>query len=522
MDLNLLTVQLTILFDKFKNRKDSCFILSASDLKSQAIVVHKYIKDESKDINDLINELNKKLNTTNTIPLIYKLDRIINKKEILYSKLKENFLGYKFGYFPYGISFDLDYNTVLLPAELHSNRILDDEQINFNNKYFKKRFQKQLHITDNNLLMTFETESYFLYDDSIFEILPQTNYRSILNKTNLNLIKKILRDLGNYLTINNQQNGQFNYLYFPIHNKYKPSYNILRHLGTIWSLIKLYQYFKWVDYKVVIYRAIKFILHNFLVKLDNLYFIKNSGLINCGATALAILVLTEYQTILNDTQYQVILDHLVKGLKFLQKQDGSFTHKLYINDLSVHTDFDTIYYHDEALFALMKYYELVKDESILNIVKLGLNYCIKNDTYKLMDHWLSYTLNEYTKYDDTKKYIDLAVNNFNLFLNFMNASDTIYNIMLELLCQSKIILDRFSDFKLEYDRDLFESVLTKRAQIQLDGFGWPEVAMYFNRPDLVLNSIFIRHKHFRIRIDDLQHTILGLLYYIQIQESKIL
>ena len=331
-----------------------------------------------------------------------------------------------------------------------------------------------------------------------------------------------MRNLGNYLSINNQQNGQFKYLYFPITDKYKLSYNILRHLGTIWSLLKLYQYFKWVDYKVVIYRAIKFVLYNFLVKFDDYYFIKQDGLINCGATALASLVLIDFQIICEDSRYNIILTKLINGLKYLQNKDGSFNHKLYINDKTIHTKFQTIYYHDEALFALSKYYKLTKDNSILNLVKLGLDYCIEHKTYENMDQWLSYALNEYINYDDSKKYIDLAINNFNSFLDLMLETNTIFNIMLELLCQSKILLSKVFDLNLVYNKELFDKALIYRTEIQLNGFGWPEIAMFFKQPELVLNSIFIEHKKYRIRIDDLQHTIVGLLYYIQIQEGKIL
>lgn len=48
----------------------------------------------------------------------------------------------------------------------------------------------------------------------------------------------------------------------------------------------------------------------------------------------------------------------------------------------------------------------------------------------------------------------------------------------------------------------------------LDGFFWPEIAMYQGYPEHILDGFFDRTDAFRTRIDDTQHSYNGLLVYL--------
>ena len=47
----------------------------------------------------------------------------------------------------------------------------------------------------------------------------------------------------------------------------------------------------------------------------------------------------------------------------------------------------------------------------------------------------------------------------------------------------------------------------------LNGYFFPEYAMYMKNPERILNAFFVRHDGFRVRIDDVQHNIDGYYQY---------
>ena len=66
------------------------------------------------------------------------------------------------------------------------------------------------------------------------------------------------------------------------------------------------------------------------------------------------------------------------------------------------------------------------------------------------------------------------------------------------------------------DEDEFVEIIKYRAFHMLDGYFYPEYAMYMERPDKILGSFFVRHDDFRARIDDNQHFIDGYAKYYKL------
>ena len=61
--------------------------------------------------------------------------------------------------------------------------------------------------------------------------------------------------------------------------------------------------------------------------------------------------------------------------------------------------------------------------------------------------------------------------------------------------------------------DEFLETVYIRVNRQLNGFFYPEYAMYMANPQKILGTFMVRHDGYRIRIDDVQHNIDGYFLY---------
>ena len=72
------------------------------------------------------------------------------------------------------------------------------------------------------------------------------------------------------------------------------------------------------------------------------------------------------------------------------------------------------------------------------------------------------------------------------------------------------------DYMEKFDARYFIDTIFHRADHMLNGYFYPEYAMYLKKPSKILGTFCVRHDGYRIRIDDVQHFIGG---YAQYQEK---
>src|SRR5699024_2512571 len=154
------------------------------------------------------------------------------------------------------------------------------------------------------------------------------------------------------------------------------------------------------------------------------------------------------------------------------------------------------------------------------------DYFIAAEHWKAHDHWLSYCANELTLYKPEEKYFQFGVKNIADHLDFIIHRITTFPTLLELSMAFYNMLERIKQMPemqhvlVGLDVPKFYRAMHARAHYLLNGFFWPENAMYYARPDQILGSFFIRHHAFRVRIDDVEHYLSGYVAYWKMLKAK--
>lgn len=375
-----------------------------------------------------------------------------------------------------------------------------------------------------------------------------------------------------------QQDGSFRYGYYPRFDRVIPGYNCMRHASTIWSLLCQYRMTKKVSVLSLAARSIDYLLSHALVYRDSdtaYLFEPLKNEIKLGGGGVLILAITEYLDLCSEEprpeilhsgeprpeiprsgeprpeilcsgeslaetphaeilhardvlpeqealrrRYTEIACALGNGiLSLLNSETGEFSHVLNM-DFSLKERYRTVYYDGEAAYALCRLYRLTKEEKWLFYAEKAVDHFLAADYTRYRDHWVAYAMNEITRYIHRDDYDTFALRNARVNLDFLYKRETTYHTFLELLMVTFETYERILaenpdlPYLKEFDLPYFLRAIRVRADRMLNGFFFPEYAMYMRCPDKILGSFMVRHDGFRVRIDDVQHNIGGFyLYY---------
>ena len=518
--------------------------ISICDAKSRALVM----KGTGNTLDEAWRNAEHKANLltkNNSLKIAWaKADIVNSAEEIATTELNKELVenNYK-NFFRKGIALSPTFDIAFLEAELNGNRMLNyysEEQISKKEidydsavldltriNYYLKTYYNCKEITSiPDRILTFTTTGLFCDKDLALHRLHDKGFDCGRRATAIidgEAVEPVMLSASKYLYSLIKPDGEFIYGYYPIFHKEIDNYNILRHAGSIWSLINLYRITKDDELVPKLNAAIDYLTEGYIIckNEDTAYvFEKKTDEIKLGGNGLSIIMLTEYMDVFETDKYIGLVRKLANGiLEMEDMSSGKYFHVLNYPDFSSKEEFRTIYYDGEATFALSRAYTYTNDEKYLHGAKMAVENFIAEDYTKYRDHWVAYALNEITKYIPEPRFFEFAMQNAgkNLKTIYHRARSTQTN--LELLTITWQTFKRIQELEIstpyidEFDVEFFAKTIYQRARHLLNGYFYPEFAMYMKRPSKVAGSFFVREDNFRVRIDDIQHYIGGYYFY---------
>ena len=447
----------------------------------------------------------------------------------LLGKVKRN-------YFRGGLALGSRFEHAFIAQELNANAMLyggnaiDHAVVNEKNFdiYAKRRFGADFRtdFSSGKEIVLFSTQGVFsAANEEIREIDQDSGFRRTAELDENGLLP-IIGTASRFLARQVKPDGTFVYGYHPCFDRTIAAYNTLRHASSTYAMIEAWEVTQDRHLKAAIDRALSRLTNEFIRKVElpdggaAAFLVDVADEIKLGGNATAILALTRYCKATSTTEFLPLVQQLAAGIAFMQdRASGGFVHVLNYPDLSVKEAFRTVYYDGEAAFGLMRVYELTHDSRWLEIVEKALEHFIAVEHWRHHDHWLGYCVNELTRYRPLEKYFLFGIRNVSDYLDFVLGRITTFPTLLEMMMAARDMLQRietlpqFHHLLGAVDLAKFRRALEFRANYLLNGYFWPELAMFFRNPERIVGSFFIRHHAFRVRIDDVEHYLSGLIAY---------
>lgn len=460
---------------------------------------------------------------------------------LTWGELKHRLASTKRNYFRYGISLDERFENAFLEVEVNAHAMLyprgetPHAVVNEGNflLHAKARYGlENVCFDDGQRVWIFEVHSWFTDGQSRYSLIggvgPDAGRRDFA-PWNGPAVLDVIAGGADHLARQVGEDGRFVYGLFPCFGRRIENYNALRHASTLFSMLDAWALLR----SDALQEAIKRSLHYLRTSLIRVYaqssggsvayLVDEGGEIKLGGSAVALLAFVRYAEVTSCSEDSLLIEQLGAGILAMQNQDtGKFVHVLGAEDLSVRQAFRIVYYDGEAAFALMRLYAHTHDRRWLEAVEKAFDYFDTAEHWRNHDHWLAYCTEELTRHVPREKYFIFGLRNVLDHLDFVLERETTFPTLLELMMAARAMIERMrASPELRHlmsmvDESKFERALHYRARYLVNGFFWPEWAMFFREPGKILRSFFIRHHGFRVRIDDVEHYLSGLVAYYRV------
>ncbi|MHA1291193.1 MAG: hypothetical protein ACTSQJ_00835 [Promethearchaeota archaeon] len=217
-------------------------------------------------------------------------------------------------------------------------------------------------------------------------------------------IEAFARYGGDWIEYSQKWDGSFYYIYYPNKDSYSSENNILRHAGTVYAILQLYEYTEEIKYLYVAYRGISFLL-KYLGKVDeNTFYIEYNDKVKLGGAALCVLCLAKYKELTNTYFYDEILEKLGNFILYMQEDEGWFR-SIYYYKGDYNYNWNSSIYPGEAMLSLIRLYKTFNSNKYLNALENAYRFYANNTLYNSNNAaFIPWTTSAFVEaYEETKK-----------------------------------------------------------------------------------------------------------------------
>ncbi len=443
----------------------------------------------------------------------------------------------------YGLGLGKNLDAIFLPEEVLMFKLIENKQIQVLRllEILKNIDSDSAHHQLDSLKTSLKLELYRIHFDTWYidkKIARRLDNGHVkvdeVNQEEIMEAIKLTKD--NYFKKVVNKKGKFIYSYLPLENSKEKRYNILRHAGTVYSMLEVHEFMPDDDLLAYAERAIDYLVDNIVemeVNKNLVAAVVEKDAIKLGGNALAIIALAKYAEVTGYLRYLPIMKRLAEYIKEVQNEEGLFTVHKQQYSTGESLDFISHYYPGEAILALVRLYQWDKNEAWLDVAERAAQYLINVrdsgadvDTIA-HDHWLLYGLNELYRERKEQLYLDHAMLivkaimrcqirdefehpdwNGAYYFPQPRLESTPTAIRTEGLCAAyNLIKDDGYDKEAQQTLEAIREGIRFQLQTQLR----PESIVFYKRKRLCLGAFQRGLWNYDLRIDYTQHNISSLI-----------
>lgn len=381
---------------------------------------------------------------------------------------------------------------------------------------------------DTLLLRKLTTVSYFFDGEKFLRLYRGHRLRQSISPE---LALEAAKAGGDYLRRSVLPDGSFVYSYFPKSDTKGKSYNMVRHAGTVYSMLDLWETTREPELLKAAERALDYLVRfvrPYGTNKDAASMIVDDGKIKLGGVGLAAVALVEHGLVTKKPEHLELAKRLCRYIQLSVLPTGEFIHQRTYPDLKIR-DFTSQYYPGEALLALARLYSLERDESLLDTAERGAHFLIEVRDRGVAtsdlthDHWLLCALNELYRLRPDPVFLTHAMRIAQAITMSQNRTPEFPDYLgsyyipprsTPTATRTEGLLAAYQlarDFQLEREAEAILETIELNVEFQLETQVSPERALYLQDPQRCLGGFTRSLTNFEIRIDYVQHNISALI-----------